>query len=160
MKPIALLMLYSSGLIKSPCAETVSYEYKLIEKAKSKNNEVLGLESLQNQFEFLESIPSDSIINQMIRIAKGEDSNKDETALLIDAYKHQNLTALDFLINKAGAEGLIDNKVFIENRNKNWAKAMASIMTQKPTFFAVGAGHLHGLIDLLKSAGFKVEPIK
>jgi uncharacterized protein YbaP (TraB family) len=32
MKPVALYMIYSVGLIKGPCKESVSYELKLVEK--------------------------------------------------------------------------------------------------------------------------------
>ena len=47
--------------------------------------------------------------------------------------------------------------------NGNWMKQMPEIMKQKPTFFAVGAGHLpgeRGLISLLRKAGYTVEGVK
>jgi uncharacterized protein YbaP (TraB family) len=36
---------------------------------------------------------------------------------------------------------------------------MAKMMLDNPTFFAVGAGHVFGLLQLLQKAGYKVEAI-
>lgn len=51
----------------------------------------------------------------------------------------------------------------IYDRNANWVKLMPEIMSAKPTFFAVGAGHLpgdKGVLELLQSAGYTVEAVK
>ena len=51
----------------------------------------------------------------------------------------------------------------IYDRNANWVKLMPEIMSAKPTFFAVGAGHLpgdKGVLQLLQSAGYTVEALK
>lgn len=47
-------------------------------------------------------------------------------------------------------------------RNKRWIAVMEQQAKAKPTFFAVGAGHLagsDGVIARLRQAGYKVEPI-
>ena len=51
----------------------------------------------------------------------------------------------------------------INNRNANWAKLMPQIMSAKPTFFAVGAGHIpgeRGVLQLLQAAGYTIEGVK
>lgn len=51
----------------------------------------------------------------------------------------------------------------IYNRNANWVKLMPQIMKDKPTFFAVGAGHLpgdKGVLQLLQNAGYTIEGVK
>jgi uncharacterized protein YbaP (TraB family) len=51
----------------------------------------------------------------------------------------------------------------IDNRNADWATKMPAIMSQKPTLFAVGAGHLpgpKGVLSLLRNAGYQVEAVK
>ena len=56
-----------------------------------------------------------------------------------------------------------DNDKLIYDRNANWVKAMPSIMSDKPTFFAVGAFHLcgdRGVLRLLEANGYKIEPVK
>lgn len=160
MKPVALYMMYSVGLIKGPCKETVSYELKLAEKARAKSISIVGLETVAEQMEAMESIPTDSIINQMIRIAKGEKSDNADVASLINAYKKQDLNALNKLIVKGSSEMGMDGAILIDNRNKKWITPMSKMMAEKPTFFAVGAGHVYGLLQLLRDAGYKIEAVK
>jgi uncharacterized protein len=52
--------------------------------------------------------------------------------------------------------------VIIDDRNRLWLPRMEKMMLEKPTFFAVGAGHLAGkvgLITLLRKQGYNLEPI-
>jgi uncharacterized protein YbaP (TraB family) len=158
MKPVALLMIYSNVMIKGSCKETVSYELKLIEKTKEKNNPIYGLETIAEQMETLESIPTDSVINQLISIAKGEKNEQGEASILINAYKKQNLSLLNQLI--VDSESGLNGSLLIDNRNKKWIAPMSKMMSEKPTFFAVGAGHLFGLLKLLRDAGYTVEAVK
>jgi uncharacterized protein YbaP (TraB family) len=160
MKPVALYMMYTMGVAQGPCKETVSYELKLVEKAKEQNDEVKGLETLAEQMAVLESIPTDSIIQQMIRIAKGEEENTDELEKLVSAYKKQDLTALNKLMSEMGNDGGMDGKKLIDDRNKKWIPSMEKMMTDKGTFFGVGAGHVPGLLTLLKSEGYTIEAVK
>lgn len=159
MKPVALYMLYSIGLIKGPCKKSVSYELKLAEKASATSNPIRGLETLAEQMAVLESVPTDSIINHMIRIAKGEKNDNKDAQLLIDAYKKQDLNTLNQMIVKSNSETGMDGAVMIDNRNKKWIEPMGKMMSKNPTFFAVGAGHVFGLIQLLKEAGYTVEAV-
>ena len=56
-----------------------------------------------------------------------------------------------------------ENDMLINNRNANWAVLMPGIMAEKPTFFAVGAGHLpgeKGVLQLLRNAGYTIEGVK
>lgn len=48
-------------------------------------------------------------------------------------------------------------------RNEKWLPKMKSAMNDAPTMFVFGAGHLageHGIIQLLRDAGYQIEPIK
>ena len=50
----------------------------------------------------------------------------------------------------------------IYKRNADWLTKMPALMAQKPTFFAVGAGHLpgeRGVLNLLRKAGYTVEGV-
>ena len=160
MKPVALYMMYSVGLIKGPCKETVSYELKLAEKARAKSNSIVGLETVAEQMEAMESIPTDSIINQIIRIAKGEKSDNADVASLINAYKKQDLNALNKLIVKGSSEMGMDGAILIDNRNKKWITPMSKMMAEKPTFFFFFSGHVYGLLQLLRDAGYTVEAVQ
>ena len=52
--------------------------------------------------------------------------------------------------------------VLLTDRNREWIPSMEEMAQEKPTFFAVGAGHLggpEGIIILLRKAGYKVEAV-
>ena len=53
--------------------------------------------------------------------------------------------------------------LLIYNRNLNWAKKIEGLLAGKSLVIAVGAGHLQGekgVNNLLRKAGYKVEPVK
>ena len=53
--------------------------------------------------------------------------------------------------------------LLLVRRNRNWIPVMGEMMMAKPTFFAVGAGHLggdEGVVALLREAGYTVKPLK
>lgn len=159
MKPLTLYFLYNTLMVKGPCKESLSYELQLVEKSKSAKKEIFGLETFADQIAVLEKIPTDTIINQMIRIAKGEKNESSEVQQLISTYKKQDLRAINNLIVQAANSGMNSNS-FIDERNKKWIAPMKQMMDNKPTFFAVGAGHLFGLIEMLRAEGYTVEAVK
>ena len=69
---------------------------------------------------------------------------------------------MDELINKeASISGYTD--ILLYNRNVNWANKLQTLMPQNAVVIAVGAGHLpgdKGVINLLRKAGYKVDPVK
>ncbi|MDI9318945.1 MAG: TraB/GumN family protein [Phycisphaerales bacterium] len=158
MKPITLYFLYNTLLAKGPCKESLSYELQLVEKSKSAKKEIIGLETFAEQMTVLEKIPTDTIINQMIGIAKGEKNESSEVQQLVDAYKKQDLLTLNKFIVESAQMGM-NSKSFIDERNQKWVAPMKKMMDSQPTFFAVGAGHISGLIELLRAEGFTVEAI-
>jgi uncharacterized protein len=160
LKPIALYLMFSLDLGKSAvCKESVSYELKLVELAHSVQKKISGLESLDEQLSLLENIPTDSIINQMLSIAKGNPEDKNQLTQLTDAYKKQDLNALHQMMNVADNMS-ISTSDLLDKRNEKWIPRMGEIMRQQSTFFAVGAGHLYGLIELLRKEGYQVESVK
>ena len=54
-------------------------------------------------------------------------------------------------------------EALLDNRNKAWVEKMPTIMTEAPTLFVVGAGHLpgsNGVLNLLKGQGYTIEAMK
>lgn len=83
-----------------------------------------------------------------------------------EAYMSQNLEQLekDFKQKLNNASDLLPEEwaVLLDNRNLNWVQNMPTIMNDKSTLFAVGAGHLigeKGLLNLLKKQGYTVEAV-
>lgn len=159
MKPVALYLMYTSGAIQAPCTTTVSYELKLADQAREQGKTLNGLETLEEQMEALETIPTDTIIAEMLQIAQGKSTDNSDLAKMTSAYRNQDLAQLNQMMQQAAAEGL-DSKTLIDNRNKRWISRMGKMMAEQETFFAVGAGHIYGLVQLLRQNGYKVEAVK
>lgn len=163
LKPIGLYFLYTTLAIQSPCkGETRSYEMSLLQEAKSKGKTIEGLESLDDQLIAIESIPTDTIFATLVRAAKGMRDGNTETQSMIGAYKKQDIAALQKMLAQSGQIGndaeMLRN--LVDKRNQKWLAPMRRQMSEQVTFFAVGAGHLPGLISLLRREGYRLEPIR
>ena len=89
------------------------------------------------------------------------DQSQDQE-LFVDLYLKGDISEIDKLMrqNLAANTGMYED--IIISRNKKMAQKLDSIVRMSPTFCAVGAGHLAGelgLINLLRSKGFRLRPI-
>lgn len=60
-------------------------------------------------------------------------------------------------------KSVASNPVLFQKRNEKWLPRMKDAMQKAPTMFVFGAGHLigkHGVIQLLRDAGYTVEQMK
>jgi len=160
MKPVGLyMMLMTTGGGGMTCSNPVSYEMKLMDAANAQQKSMSGLETLDEQMSMLEKIPTDTIIRQIMMIVRGMGDEDSEFGTMIAAYKQQDLNKLHQIV-AATSDQSLNTGMFIDNRNKKWVPVLESKMKQQSTFFAVGAGHLYGLIGLLRQKGYKVEAVK
>ena len=95
----------------------------------------------------------------------------DEATELVDritsAYFSQNFQLLESVLEEE-MEGTCaatpeEEAALLDNRNHNWIKLMPDMMAEKPTLFAVGAGHLcgeQGVLKLFEGLGYTVEGMK
>lgn len=160
VKPAALISMFAMKVAE--CDNPVSYESKIQDEAKKYRKDITGLEEPYEQIALLDSIPPDSIVVEVMEVIAGRGEEQDSYKELITAYKKQNLSALDSLINHASEHGS-DITMFLDERNIKWIDRMEEQMEQKAVFFAVGAGHLwneNGLVSLLQKAGYTVQAIK
>ncbi|RYD98788.1 MAG: TraB/GumN family protein [Sphingobacteriales bacterium] len=162
MKPAAVWT--TMILLQYNCNEVKSYEVELVAKAKEGNKEILGLETAHEQLDFLLGMPDTEVVENINDIVQGKSKAEMDAqfAAMINAYKKQELNKLYELSDQETAMKM-DKVKFLDNRNKNWIPKMKDMMAQQPTFFAVGAAHLPGkagVLQLLKTAGYTVEPVK
>ncbi len=162
MKPVMLLSMISAKGVA--CDSTLSYEMVLMEKAKAADKELLGLETAAEQLSALNTLPTDSVVAQIVAFLDGKDEGgSKELNAMTEAYKTQNLGRLDSLINSSMSLGDATSKgALLEDRNARWISRMTEKMKPNSVFFGVGAGHLpgeKGVIQLLRKAGYKVEPL-
>lgn len=142
-----------------------SFEAELMKVSKAQNEEVYGLETVQEQMTVFDDIPYEDQMKDLVRSAKsGLTKEKAEFKKLMDAYKGKDLNELMALMNDSENPMYSENNdVLLTNRNKNWIPKIEKTAKEKPTFFGVGAAHLagdDGVISLLRKKGYKVEAVK
>jgi uncharacterized protein len=134
----------------------------IMQEAKKQKISVTGLEEPREQLELFNSMSEDSVVKELLDLAKDYSQERLEYQKLVNAYKRQDLPLLYELIEQAKAPG-VDMGSFVDERNKKWIGRMEERMDQTPVFFAVGAAHLwgeNGLINLLRQEGYRVEAVK
>lgn len=159
MKPVVLETILASKTVE--CAFPVSYEANIMELAQKAKQEIVGMESVEEQIAVFNSLPDDSVVSSLMQMTDSFSTSKEEYTRLITAYKAQDLPALYELVTSSKELG-DQLGTFLHERNKKWVPRMSKMM-DKATFFAVGAGHLwgnEGVITLLRAAGYQVTPIR
>ncbi len=168
IKPFFLYMLIDVDLGSLFGEGIKSYELEITEKAKQDNKPVLGLETLDYQISMFDSIPYQDQADLLVQaiehktLDEGETDGDDETNDLYQTYVDQDLNAILRAVQETDVVLKKFNKLFLENRNRDWIPKIENYIHQKPTFIAVGAAHLPGetgVIHLLEQAGYTLKPI-
>lgn len=160
-KPImAASTLESSDL---PCESTSAMEQVIMEEAKANNKEIKGLESMSFQAGILDSIPYQLQAQELVKYVNDAGKGADTTITeMMKAYKAQDLGKLEQMMIQSDAGISRFTDILLYNRNSKWVDELKTLLPGKSLVIAVGAGHLpgeRGVIQLLKKAGYTVEPI-
>lgn len=169
IKPMFLSMLGGEGMFDMDNlmggggeSSTLSYEMEFMSMAQERKMSVEGLETAVYQMSMFDSIPYSVQAKMLVDAVKGGGENsEDQFKEMVDLYKAQDITAMLYLMDGEGGIAGYEDLLLVQ-RNRNWIPVMADMMKQRPTFFAVGAGHLageEGVIALLRKAGYTVEPL-
>ena len=140
---------------------TKSQESELENKAKLKDIELLGLETIDQQLKLFDDLTSFEQKNMILDALRNQDKAKNEFNELQKLYLLQNLDSLYSFIQKDNS--LPNSRLFLEERNIRWISLMKNMMSKQKVFFAVGAAHLagpEGLIELLIKEGYELNAIK
>jgi uncharacterized protein YbaP (TraB family) len=144
--------------------EMQSVEGSLMKISKEQNEEILGLETVQEQLAVFDAIPYEVQMKELIKTAKSNlDNDKTEMDSMLKIYKSEDINAMVALMKESKNE--ITSKfegLLLTDRNKKWIPKIETIARETPTFFGVGAGHLgseNGVIQLLRKAGYTVEAV-
>lgn len=137
-------------------------------QAKHNNEPIGGLETVAFQITLLyKSYDMQRQVEQLMCMIDNMDFYEKVVEKMAKAFYAQDIDAL-----KAAMEEKLGNTCdatpkewaqFNDNRNADWVRKMPAIMAAKPTFFAVGAGHLpgpKGVLQLLKDIGYTVEAVR
>lgn len=162
MKPFAVMSMLALKAVN--CSMPNSYEgniMALVQKG-NKNVEIVGLESISDQIHVFDQMNTDSTAQQLLEMADKIDSLKIQYNEMVNAYKTQDLPALYQLIIES-PDYKNDLNTLLFDRNEKWIPIISRMAAAQTAFIAVGAGHLwgnKGVIQLLKDAGYTVEPVK
>lgn len=160
MKPFMSESLVTINLIE--CDNKVQPETEFMNLAKRANIPVLGLETVEDELAAIDKTPLDSQVHALKETLLNLDSSRIEMAKIISLYKKGNVDSLYGYVNKSAKNDRFENDLLI-TRNKNWLPVIEKAIKEKPSFFAVGAGHLggpKGVLALLRKRGYKVTPVK
>lgn len=163
IKPMFTSMMMAEGG-QGSMEKTKSYEMELMEKAKEREMKVDGLETAKYQMSMFDSIPYEDQAQMLVDAVNGSGEESDDMMdEMVELYKQQDIDGLYKLIMQSDDEMEGFEDILLVTRNKNWIPKIEKMAAKKPTFFAVGAGHLpgkQGVINLLKAEGYTLTPIR
>ncbi len=170
--PFAMMERYKPLLIEAmvmeqsaKCDNMIVMEQLVMEEAKKNGKEIKGLETFAYQLGVFDKIPYKLQAQQLVKMVEDAQSGKSdesELKILTDAYRNQEINKMDELTKDDPSIGGFTD-ILLYDRNMNWVKKLPELMEKEGLVVAVGAGHLpgkKGILNLLREAGYKVEPVK
>ena len=160
-------LLIESMILKetATCDNMIVMEQLVMEEARDNKKEIKGLETMDFQLGIFDRIPYKLQAEQLVKMVEnaGHDGDDKEMKELTEAYRQQQLDIMDDLTKKEdmGSQNFTD--LLLDNRNADWANKLAGLMPANSLVVAVGAGHLpgeKGVLNLLRKAGYRVDPVK
>ncbi len=160
-------MILQTLIITSPknlgCNPPGSYELSFLKTAAANKKPIEGLETVGMQLDTINSIPLDKQAEGLYKMALEPNKSIDEYKKLVETYKTQNLDKVYEFIQRAFADDPTFQVTLLDDRNVAWIPKIEKAIKEKPSFIAVGAGHLGGktgVLNLLRAKGYKVQAIK
>lgn len=172
LKPAAVatqLALFESMATMPDAAQALADGKQLDSEVQSRalalNKPVIPFETAEEQMSILMGAPLAEQARLLMEAVKQslDGTAAESTRKLTEAYLAQNLAAIAELIFSGQEMEVAEVERLIFARNRNWAATLADILPERPVLVAVGAGHLpgdEGLISLLRTQGYTVEPVK
>ena len=162
VKPFFLTSMLYPKFIDCPME---SFEAELMKVAKEQNEEIFGLETIDDQINVFEVIPYEDQVKDLVRTAKDNMAyGKANFAKLLSIYKDENITDMLNIMNDDNYSSVAEYQdELLDNRNINWIPKIKEYAEKQATFFGVGAGHLageNGIINLLRQAGYTVTAVR
>jgi len=141
-----------------------SFENELMKVAHEQEEEVLGLETIEEQLNVFEAIPYEDQVTDLLRSAKDNMAYDKETfQKMLELYDAKDLEGLNIMMMEDENLSTTKHKdVMLDNRNENWIEKIEGFSKKQATFFGVGAAHLpgdNGVINLLRKKGYTVKAV-
>ncbi|MCB2203401.1 TraB/GumN family protein [bacterium] len=160
LRPFFLVGLLITKVLR---CKVTSFEEMFMAFARTQDKEIVGIETPAEQLDAFSSISMKEQADMVMEMVDHMDSTRTEFRKLAKLYKEQDLEGLREFVEHSNVEYGRYSAAMLVDRNERWVPRIERIMQAKPTFFAVGAGHLpgeHGVLSLLRKAGYKVSPVR
>ncbi|WP_299335550.1 TraB/GumN family protein [uncultured Psychroserpens sp.] len=161
VKPFFISAMFYPKLLGCPVQ---SYEQALMDVAHEQKEEVLGLETVEEQLNVFNKIPYKDQAADLLRSAKDNLAyDKESFQKMLQLYDAEDIEGIDKMMKDD--RNLTTTKhrdKMLDNRNKNWIPKIEEFSKKQATFYGVGAGHLagdNGVIKLLRKAGYTVKAV-
>ncbi len=156
--------LSSMTLIYFLDCQPASPEMHFTKMAGDQEMEVLGLETIEEQIGFIDNIPVEDAATMLVAGIKELEEGQELSDRVVRAYLEGDLEKLELIMDEyLGGDYTKINDDLVVARNEGWIPKIENLITEKPSFIAVGAGHLpgeKGVIQLLRNMGYAVEAVK
>ncbi|MBC7920939.1 MAG: TraB/GumN family protein [Ferruginibacter sp.] len=133
------------------------------QEAKAQGKTVVGLETVEDQIRALfDQFSLERQAAMLVESVKEKEKSREEMLKMAQCYQAQDLVCLQRMVYDPDNFRPEEMKTLLHDRNAAWMKKIPDLMQAKPTFIAVGAGHLvgeQGLISLLRQRGYAVKPL-
>lgn len=157
-KPLVISNMIAESIITKKY--DVALDHFLWQYAQAIGMEMKGLESANDQFEIMNSIPMDTQLKGLKTCVKNVKTFKSKVMKMSELYAKGELTELYKSAKKSMGEL---RTLMIYERNAKMTKRLVDIASNGASFAAVGAAHLggaKGILRGLKKAGYTISPIK
>lgn len=160
-------VLASVVLLTSPkvigCQPPAAYDLFLMQTATANKMPILGLETVDAEFAALDAQPIEKQIEALNKLAADPKKSFADFKKQYQLYLAQNSAELYKLtVDEFKKDGSSTVKL-LDDRNASWIPVIEKNIAEKPSFIAVGTGHLggeKGVINLLRKQGYKLKPIR
>lgn len=167
LKPVALTTYLSMMQMKEFYPNSLDpnnlIDVAVQKRGKQLGKRVEGLESVEDQTSALFGDPIKEQAEELVDFCRKDGKFGDSSRELCEAYRAQDLTALEKIVfdPEVGMDDASMDRMSYD-RNRKWMEKIAGTIPVQRVLVAVGAAHLigeQGLISLLRSRGYTVEPV-
>lgn len=140
---------------------TVSYESELANLAQNAEIKIVALETMAQQMQIFDDIPYSLQAEELYGFVEDDGEMARYYNQLLKLYLSEDLTALSRLTESYFTSPQ-EKEVMLDARNDAWVPQLEKMMRTKPSFIAVGAGHLggpRGILAQLAALGYTVTPL-
>lgn len=162
LKKIKPLFLVSFLYPKMLGKQLASYETTFTLMAKENKQEIIGLETVEEQIAAVDKIPIKNQANMLLESINEFEESKKTFQDLIIAYKNKDLSSIYKLMLESSKETKEFEEILLNERNNKWIPRIEKIIKQQSCFIAVGALHLegsNGLVEQLRKIGYTLRPL-